>query len=812
MKNHYIVLAVFFLFSLFLTTHSAVRAQSSCGLATSNPYKSSSSNAVWYVSDDCAKRPVKDPNVYFSHFGSWDNVQVVSDTALANIPNHELGFLPWGTRRTFANGSILKTVDDPRVYLVISDVKYPIGSESAFSGLGFTFSQVEDVVSDVLSPLTTGAQIDDLYDYPAGLVFGYRGDTTLYIMERDNASGKFARRHIQSFADVERDYRTDRLPSIAPESVVKSSSRGAVTSGTSLSNVGSVTSVTFSDEVATSPTTPLESTQPVCGNAVRESGEVCDDGSDNGRPGYCNIACSGNVAVAVVPAPPTTPTTPSTNSCGNGTVETNEGCDTGITYRNISCQHDCSGFVPYANTPESQYCGNGELDPYEACDHTWSPSGSCTNQCTTVNGIVGNGGLAPMPQCGDGNVDSGEVCDHGASNGNPGQCNTTCTGTIPTNQTPYTPATIDLATRDMPNSCDVSGYGLTGATYYYCDCGAGADADCQAGSGSAPSTNPAAPATGMANAMAQFNSMPAGSTVALCRGGSFDISGATRAYNTSCTNASRCQLTDYTPAWVSGDEARPIVNSNENGLSFADGGDSDGDGGYVVSNIHLKQSAGNAASFGIFTFNEVDDLLACNMVFDSFGIGMHVAGRNALSTGDGVSTNIDVTYSEFIDNENQGYLGTCTNCDIEYNYFDNNGWFPERQSAASPGVFSHSIYLSGGSESEPADNVSVQYNEIYNSVHYQNNSCQGAVIVTHGYQTNFNISNNIIKETPGTAYNACWGIAPSVGGYNSLEGFFNFTITNNTIEYVGNQAIFQDDCTNCTINNNSIRMNTSYPG
>lgn len=67
-----------------------------------------------------------------------------------------------------------------------------------------------------------------------------------------------------------------------------------------------------------------------CGNGIVEGNEVCDDGVNNGQPGYCNLDCNG-----YIPAP----------VCGNGEIETGEQCDDG----NIISGDGCSEFCENEN-------------------------------------------------------------------------------------------------------------------------------------------------------------------------------------------------------------------------------------------------------------------------------------------------------------------------------------------------------------------------------------------------------------------------------------------------------------------------------
>jgi hypothetical protein len=71
---------------------------------------------------------------------------------------------------------------------------------------------------------------------------------------------------------------------------------------------------------------------PVCGDGVTESPETCDDGVNNGQPGYCNTTCDGTI-----PAP----------YCGDGNVDAGETCDDGVNNGQPGyCNATCDGTIP----------------------------------------------------------------------------------------------------------------------------------------------------------------------------------------------------------------------------------------------------------------------------------------------------------------------------------------------------------------------------------------------------------------------------------------------------------------------------------
>ena len=134
-------------------------------------------------------------------------------------------------------------------------------------------------------------------------------------------------------------------------------------------------------------------TLAACGDGVlnESAGETCDDGDQNGEPNQCNSTCTGVTA----------------GVCGNGVVEGDEVCDDGE--ETAACNANCT----------AASCGDGihNAAAGEACD---DGNTSNTDGCLTT---------CELPACGDGFVQAGiEVCDDGALNGEPGQCNSTCSG------------------------------------------------------------------------------------------------------------------------------------------------------------------------------------------------------------------------------------------------------------------------------------------------------------------------------------------------------------------------------------------------
>ena len=119
--------------------------------------------------------------------------------------------------------------------------------------------------------------------------------------------------------------------------------------------------------------------------------EACDDGADNAdAPDACRTDCSAPV-------------------CGDGVVDTGEGCDDGNTDDTDACRNVCVGAT----------CGDGVVDTGELCDdgagNGDTSAAACRTDCTPA-------------RCGDGVVDAGEACDAGEANADAdgAPCRTDC--------------------------------------------------------------------------------------------------------------------------------------------------------------------------------------------------------------------------------------------------------------------------------------------------------------------------------------------------------------------------------------------------
>jgi MYXO-CTERM domain-containing protein len=337
------------------------------------------------------------------------------------------------------------------------------------------------------------------------------------------------------------------------------------------------------------------------------------------------------------------------------------------------------------------------------------------------------------------------------------------------------------------------------ADYYVCDCAADADADCQAGDDGADGTSEAAAWQTYSKARSEFGSLAPGDAILFCDGGAFSVEGGSRWVNTSCLADNPCVVSDYAPAWGSGDEALPLIRQagSGHGFAFEDGGDAEHEEGYHVSNLHMvctscESDGGNA----FFLYNDIDDVVIENVTMDGFTIGVHLAGSNACSSDpqcDGQNSRLTVRGCTIVNSTAQGFLGAGDGTVIENNYFENNG---------SREIFDHNIYYSGVQHGGTTGSR-IAGNELYRSCLNADGECSAVSLVVHGNHTGLVIEDNLVREDVGLAGGGCWGIAVD-GGYDEAESFTDTVIRGNMVVNVGNMAIGVSSCVNCLIENNVV--------
>ena len=236
------------------------------------------------------------------------------------------------------------------------------------------------------------------------------------------------------------------------------------------------------DHSGESATCNADCTTSACGDGKTNTtaGEACDDSNTitetctYGQTSctVCDATCQ-NVAGA-------------TNYCGDNNTDAGDGeaCDDGntttetCTYGQTSCTVCDATCQSVAGA--TSYCGDNTTDTGdgETCDDGNTTTETCTygqTSCTVCDASCASVAGATS-YCGDGATDgaNGETCDDGASNGDPNQCNATCTGIT----TPVCGNTVTEAGEtcdDGNTTTETCNYGQTSCTV--------CDATCQSVAG-----------------------------------------------------------------------------------------------------------------------------------------------------------------------------------------------------------------------------------------------------------------------------------------------------------------------------------------
>ncbi len=161
---------------------TSVSAIADCPLTTDQAYRVKSSKAVYYVDMDCKKRPFKNAMIFFTYFDSWNTVHITDTATLDQVPNHELGFMPFGPKYDPKYGALVKTVNDSRVYFLLNGKKYWVSSESVFNKLNYKWNWIEDVDQRLLDKYVSSGEITSTDHHLDGTIIKYAGDSKVYVL------------------------------------------------------------------------------------------------------------------------------------------------------------------------------------------------------------------------------------------------------------------------------------------------------------------------------------------------------------------------------------------------------------------------------------------------------------------------------------------------------------------------------------------------------------------------------------------------------------------------------------------------------
>ena len=357
----------------------------------------------------------------------------------------------------------------------------------------------------------------------------------------------------------------------------------------------------------------------------------------------------------------------------------------------------------------------------------------------------------------------------------------------------------------------------TGTTYYACDCRSGAAAGCKAGSDSNAGTDPRSPVQTMGKAAQLFRSAHAGDTVALCKGGVFNITQTYDYSNFTCgtTSSATCILRDYDPrcagpscvnAWGTGAEPKPAVVATTAGVTamrFNGGASTPGSHGIRVLNIRFTASIDpkSSQSDGIGLDPTWTDMEFCNIDLDNFGTGFATNGKSCATLG----SRWYFRGNRVTNSCTMGILVDLSDSDFDGNYFDNNG----HDACAN---YSHILNPSGGTSHTfywaswcGGKNVRFINNEVHRNSYYNGGSIGSAINVVGGQ--NFTAENNLVDLKP-TASGQYAGAFFGQQAYAPTQ-LTNLVVRRNRIIAERGRQIGYSSAPNAIIEDNAITISTS---
>jgi len=364
--------------------------------------------------------------------------------------------------------------------------------------------------------------------------------------------------------------------------------------------------------------------------------------------------------------------------------------------------------------------------------------------------------------------------------------------------------TVTLAPPPGPApACATIPLRTTGTVHYYCDCRAGASAGCVAGNDANSGLTPALAKQTAANAWSTFSTMPAGDTIAMCRGGAWGSTSG-KLNNSNCpqnggVESTYCDLRDYAPTWGLGaNNPRPLFNvGNADGTLYWD----TLGGGYRVWNLDLRGNnigtVGGGGSNMMYLLGDVRNLDICNVRMEGLYLGIN------MQTPTTVATTVTIRSSQFFRFGFSAFYGGTPGMTFDSNYLENNGVLSTQQM--------HEYYSYGNDTGNGAGLAMVIKNNhsVTNTTSTYGKFCHGVRWVFHGNNWSTLFQNNLVEVDGGFA--DCYGT--DVSSSAVIANDHNVRFSRNRITYTNNDAGFTAmrvaNCDTCQTDNNIISLSSA---
>jgi hypothetical protein len=122
-------------------------------------YEDDATHTYVFVTKACTKQLFSSHDVFHSYGDAYGAPYMTNSELLKKIKLDTTPTIAWGPKHVIPEGSLVKTPNDAKVYLVVSGKAYWIASEAVMAALGYDFADVIDVSEDVLQQFEVGLTI-----------------------------------------------------------------------------------------------------------------------------------------------------------------------------------------------------------------------------------------------------------------------------------------------------------------------------------------------------------------------------------------------------------------------------------------------------------------------------------------------------------------------------------------------------------------------------------------------------------------------------------------------------------------------------
>lgn len=184
-----------------------------CPLVFGSAYRYPGNPGIAYITSTCTKRWFSNSTLFFSYYSSYSDAQLTTKTILDSIPLDTKTFMPWGPRYNPQYGALVKTVQEPKVYMLLGGKKSWIKTQDIFEALGYEWNWIEDVDNALLEKYPDAGEITETNYHPNYTLIKYVHSPKVYRLEPDHLdSGRQVKRWIiNEVAFREFGFRWDRI-------------------------------------------------------------------------------------------------------------------------------------------------------------------------------------------------------------------------------------------------------------------------------------------------------------------------------------------------------------------------------------------------------------------------------------------------------------------------------------------------------------------------------------------------------------------------------------------------------------------------